>query len=558
MYLKSHYTKSRENHLVRLGPASLFAALLLTAALWANAGCFRHGSAVDRGNRDSVLHRSIGPEIPDVDPHLATSFSEYSVISALFEGLVSEDPTDLHPVAGVAETWEISSDALTYTFHLRPEAKWSNGDAVTAQDFAQSFQRMLTGSLGADYASVLYVLQNAEPFHKGTLSDFSKVGVAAVDSHTLRLTLEHPTPQFLQILNQPAFFPIPLATIQKYGSAYQRGNLWTRTGNFVGNGPFVLTEWKSGQKIVAKKSPTYWDAERVRLNEIDFYSFDSRDAEERAFRSGQLHLTDAVTPSKIQAYQRDNSPLLRIDPYLGTEFYRININRPFLNDRRVRRALALSVDRERLVNAILHGGQQPATAFTPPGTDGYSANTTLSFDPEAARKLLAEAGYPNGKGTPPVEILFNTSESHRAIAEAIQEMWRRELGLDVRLLNQEFKSTVAARRAGDFAVMRSVWIADYVSPASFLEVWESGSGNNYTGWKNATYDQLLFEAARTLDPTAQRNLYRRAESLLLDDAPIIPIYHYTHVFLIQPSVKNWNPTLLDHHPYKYVYLDDKL
>ena len=530
------------------------ALLLLVATIF--TACGRRQTPVERGNATQTLHRGIGAEVADLDPHLATGLTDYNILTALLEGLVSEDPVDLHPVPGVAERWDISPDALTYTFHLRADAKWSNGDPVTSADFVASFRRILTPSLAAEYAPLLYVIQNAEPFHKSAQPDFAQVGVSAPDARTLRITLEHPTAHFLAMLNHTAFLPVHLPTLEKHGATTQRGNPWARPGRFIGNGPFTLAEWKAAQRIVVKKSPTYWDAAKVRLNEIHFHVTESRDAEERAFRAGQLHLTEALPPSKIETYRRNNPAVLRIDPYLGTEFYRLNLTRPFLNDRRIRRALAQAIDRTAIVEKITRGGQTPAHAFTPASIAGYAPTASIPTDFAAARTLLAEAGYPAGKGAPIVELLYNTSESHRAVAEAVQEMWRRELGLEVRLINQELKTVQSARRTGDFQVLRSVWNPDYLDPLSFLEVWTTSSGNNYTGWSNRAYDQLLFQAARTADPAARTALFQQAEALLIDDAPFIPIYHYTHVFLLHPSVKGWHPTVLDHHPYKHVHLEN--
>lgn len=520
------------------------------------SGCWQHQSNVELGNRAQILHRGVGPEVADLDPHLGTGLSDFNILTALFEGLVTEDPVDLHPVPGVAQRWDVSPDGLTYTFYLRPEAKWSNGDPVTAQDFAASFRRILTPSLAADNAYLLYVIENAEPFNRGQLTDPARLGIQTPDTHTLRIKLEHASPHFLSLLTYTPFLPVPLSTLEKYGSTTKRGNPWARPERLVGNGPFVLKEWKIGQRMIVVQSPTYWDAATVKLKEIHFYPIDNRDAEERAFRAGQLHLTEALPTTKVDTYRSSQPNLLRVDPYLGTEYYRINVARPFLNDRKVRRALALAVNRAAIAENILRAGQQPATAFTPPNTAGYTPHAHLSYDPDAARALLAEAGYPEGKGAPPIQLLYNTSETHRAVAEAIQEMWRRELHLEVKLQNQENKMILTARRAGDYEVLRSVWTADTIDPLSFLGVFTSSSGNNYTGWSNAAYDQFLFEAARTTDASARDALLQKAEGVLLDEAPIIPIYHYTHVFLIQPSVHNWHPTLLDHHPYKYVYLED--
>lgn len=526
--------------------------LCLLAATF--SGCFNRETNVERGNREKVLHRGMGPTLADLDPHLATGTDHYTVLSALFEGLVGEDPVDLHPVPGVAERWDVSPDGLTYTFHLRSDARWSNGEALTAQDFADSWQRALTPTLSADYANLLYVIAGAEAYHKGGTTDFSTVGIAVSGPRTLRVTLEYPTPHFISMLQHWIFYPVHLASIRAVGPSDRRGIPWARPGKLVCNGPFILDAWRAGERIVVTKNPHYWDAATVQLEAIHFHPFQSVDAEERAFRAGQLHLTDAAPISKVPAYRRDSPDLLRIDPYLGTYFYRINVRRPFLNEAKVRRALALSLDRSSLVDQIVQGGQTPAGGFVPPGIPGYAASEALRYDPDEARRLLAEAGYAEGRGAPPMELVFNTSENHRVIAEAMQAMWARELGLNVSLRNMENTSVLESRRAGDYQLLRSVWIADYIDPGSFLDIWRSDSGNNHTGWANESYDALLDQAARTGDVAARFELLRRAETLLLEQAPFVPVYFFTHVFLIQPSVRGWHPTLLDHHPYKHVHL----
>lgn len=539
---------------IRPTPFRWFAPLMALLLLLGAAGCAKRETPVQLGNREQVLYRGIGPEIAGLDPHIATHASDYNVLSALFEGLVAEDPRDLHPVPGVAERWEISPDRRTYVFHLRANARWSDGVPVTAQDFVASYRRVLTPSLGAENATMLYVVAGAEAFHKGGTTDFATVGFAAPDARTLRITLAHPTPQFLSMLNHAVWFPVPLRVVEQYGPAAQRGNPWAQPGRLVGNGPFALKEWLNNQRLVATKAPTYWDAAAVRLREIHFLPLEV-DTEERAFRAGQLHVTESLPPSKVDAYRRTQPELLRLDRLLGTYFYRFNVNHPALRDPRVRRAFALAVDRQAIVEKILRGGQQPAHAFTPPGMGGYTPPAGLPSDPAAARQLLADAGYPGGKGLSGLELLFNTSETHRVVAEAVQEMWRRELGVDVRLANMENTSVLAARRTGNFQIMRSVWTGDYNDPQNFLSIWTSDSGNNYTGWGDPAYDALLREAALAPDETQRHALLRQAEARMLDAAPIVPIYYYTHVFLIQPTVKGWHPTLLDHHPYKHVWLE---
>ncbi len=527
------------------------AALCAAGALF--SGCSRE-SNVQSGDRGQVLHRGINPEPSDLDPHLATQTSYYSVLSALLEGLVAEDAVDLHPVPGVAESWDISPDGLTYTFYLRADAKWSNGAPVTSQDFIDSWRRILTPSLGAAYASQLYLIQGAEAFNKGD-SDFTQVGLRARDARTLTVSLEHPAPWFLSLLSSPAWLPVPVATIKTFGGLADRGNAWATPGRWVGNGPFVLKSWHRGQEIVVVRSPSYWDAPHVRLQAIHFHMFESVDAEERAFRSGQLHVTEAIPPDKIDLYRRDSPELLRIDPLLGTYFLRINTRHPGLNDIRIREALAFAIDREAITEKLLRGGQLPAFSFTPGGLGGYAPEAVQRRNLDEARQLLADAGHAGGAGMPELELLYNNSENNRVIAEAIQEMWRRDLGVQVTLVNQDLKSTEGARSTGSYELLRSSWIADYADPSAFLDILRGDDGNNFTGWSNADYDNLLFAAARTPDPAGRNALYSKAESLLLREAPIIPIYHYTHVFLIRPSVRGWNPTLLDHHPYKGVSLE---
>ena len=532
-----------------MNPARAALAALLAAA----AGCSRVGSNISTGDAGQVLHRSIGVDVADLDPQLASQAGDYSVLSSLFEGLLAEDPVDLHPVPGVAENWSGSADGLTYTFHLRGDARWSDGKPVTAGDFVASWRRILTPELGATTASQLYLIKGAEAFNRRGAS-FSDVGVSVPDPRTLIVTLEHPASWFPSVLSSPAWLPVPLPTITRCGPATRRGNPWAAPGTFVGNGPFTLVSWRHGQEIVVARSPNYWDAARVRLREIHFHAFDSLDSEERAFRTGQVHLTDAIPSARIEAYRTDDPGLLRTDPLLGTFFLRINTRRPGLDDPRVRLALALAVDRTAIVNRILLGGQAPAHSFTPPGLDGYAPEAVQRDDAERARRLLAEAGHPGGRGLPTFQLLYNTSEANKEVFEAVQEMWRRELGIAVQLVNEELKSTEEDRRAGSFDLLRSSWIADYVDPSAFLEMWRSDSGNNFTGWSNPDYDALTASAAHNADPAARLALLARAESLLLREAPIIPLYHYTHVYLIRPSVHGWNPTWLDHHPYKAVWL----
>jgi oligopeptide transport system substrate-binding protein len=534
--------------LVALGLLSSVLVLLFT-------GCKPRETLVERGNREGILHLSVGSEPSDLDPHTVTGLGEAKLVQTLFDPLVSFEPGTLAPVPALAERWEISADGLTYTFHLRADAKWSDGADLTAQDCVDSWQRILTPSLGADYAYFLYLLRGAEAFHKGQTADFSTVGAVARDARTLVATLTHPAPYFLQALLNSCWRPVNVRAIAAVGDAYRRGTPWTRPGKLVSSGPFVLKEWTTQQRIVVEKSPTYYDRDRVRLNAVCLYPTDSIDAEERAFRSGQLHITYALPLSKVKPAQQDHNPALRIDRQMETYFFRLNVRKAPLQDARVRRALALAVDRATIADKILPGGRTPASSFVPPLLQGYTPPPGQIHDLAAARQLLAEAGHPGGAGLPPIEILYNNSEILRLVAEAIQQMWHRDLGIDVRLVNQEYKSVFASRRAGDYQVLLGSWTADYLDATTFLDLWRSDSGNNHTGWSDPTYDALSNRANTLADPAARAAVLAQAEALVLESAPIIPIYFNTHVYFLHPAVKGWEPTPTDHSDFRYVWLE---
>ena len=538
-------TSSVLRHLLLFGAG---AAVLLS-------GCARRENPVAIGNREQILHLGNLSEPKELDPHVVTGVTEFNILSALLEGLVAEDPQDLHPIPGAAEGWTVSEDGCQYTFRLRRDGKWSNGAPVTASDWIFSFKRILSPKLGSPYAYMLFGLTNAEAFHLGKIDDFSLVGAKAADDHTLVLTLHAPVPYFLPILAHHSWFPVHPATVLSAGAIDQIGTKWTQPGRFVGNGPFVLKAWEPQSRITVVKSDTYWDRDRVRLKEIDFHPIGDHQTEENAFRAGQLHVTGSVPIDRIEHYRKTAPERLRLSPYLGTYYYLLNAKVPPLNDPRVRRALALGIDREQLVRRVSKAGEDPAWNFTPPGTGGYTARARLQGDVEAARKLLAEAGFPEGKGFPRLKLLYNTSEGHERIAQAIQQMWKTRLGVDIELVNMEWKVYLAQTQEGKYEMARAGWIADYSDPATFLNLWVTDGGNNRTGWSNKDYDRLMAEADAARAPQERLEIFQKAEEILMNEVPIIPVYFYRSKALIQPSVKGWLPNLLDHHPYKYVYLE---
>lgn len=523
------------------------------------AGCVRKGGRVAQGNRDQILYLGNGSEPQDLDPQAVIGTIEMRIMTALFEGLVSQDPKDLHPIPGVAETWETSPDGRTYTFHLRKNARWSNGDALTAQDFLNSYRRALMPKLGCQYADMFFVhveVLNAREFNEGKITDFSKVGFEAPDPYTFIVRLRHPCGSFLSILNHQSWYPIHLPTILKFGDIDQKSTRWTAPGNFVGNGPFRLKSWKPQQEIVVEKSPTWWNAGIVRLKEIHYYPTENADTEERDFRSGQLHISYELPNTKVDVYRKKSPELLRIEPYFGSYYYRINVTNPAVTDKRVRRALAMAIDRDSIVRDVTRGGQTPAHNFVPPDPNGYVCRTSIPTDYEGAKKLLAEAGYPDGKGLPTIELLINTSQNHRAIAEAIQQMWHDHLNIDAKIVNQEWKVYLDTQHQLNYCVSRSAWIGDYVDPFAFLAIMTSNGGNNDTGFKSPEYDRLIGQAMAAPSQAERFEFFQKAEAILMDETPMAPVYFYTRVYLMQPSVKGWYSNILDIHMPQFIYLED--
>ena len=532
-----------------------FLMLMLFISL---TGCGSGESNVSLGNKTGILYWGNGTEPASLDPHIATGVPEHHIMSSVMEGLVLKDRKSLEPRPGVAESWTISDDGRIYTFKLRDDARWSNGDPHIANDYVWSWWRALQPALGNQYAYMLFPIKNAKRYYDRETEDFGDVGVKALDKRTLQVTLTNPTPYFLQLLDHYSLFPVHQATIEKFGNADQRGTRWSYEGNLVSNGPFKLDEWKINRHITVTRNLHYWDNDNVALNGIVFKPVENTVTEERMFRAGQLHVTSSVPADKISTYRKSNSTELKIAPYLGTYFYRLNIKTPQLQDRRVRRALGMAIDREKLVENITKGGQIPAYTMTPPGTMGYYPKSTLAFDPEGAKNLLSEAGYPNGEGFPAIEILYNTNEGHRKIAVALQEMWKEYLNIDIKLLNQEWKVYLATESAGDYQISRGGWIGDYVDPNNFLDMFLCGGGNNRTGWCNKEYDRLILEVAPSQSSHEERlAVFQQAETMLLNDMPIIPVYTYTSLKLVDLSVGNLDGNIMNQAMYKDIYLSPR-
>jgi oligopeptide transport system substrate-binding protein len=534
---------------------------LMVALTFATAGCGKKAAATNGKVADrsaaagkKILHFGNGTEPQDIDPQMVSGLPEHRLMLTFFEGLVSEDP-QLNTVPGVAEKWDISPDGLVYTFHLRADAKWSNGEPLTADDFVQSYKRELSPTLAAEYVYMLWHVVGAEDYFKKKITDFGQTGFKALDARTLQLTLRQPTPFLLHALSFYPWFPVPTRVIAKFGGLERKSTAWTRPENFVGNGPYVMKEWRPNQKIVAVRSPHYWDRDRVKIDEIHLYPIELAETEERMFRTGQLHITNEVPLAKIPIYQREQPDQIRMDPWSGVYFYRFNTHRKPFDDVRVRRALAMSIDRESLVKNVTLGGERPAYHLVPPNVAGYTSRNAFRADVAEAKRLLAEAGYPNGQGFPKVELLYNTLEKHRIIAEALQQMWRRNLGIDITLYNQEWKVYMDAQNSRNFQFSRAGWIADYIDPHVYFDLWETGGGNNNTNWGDPEYDRLLRSALRAKSNEERYEIYQQMEKIFLDAMPVMPIFFYVKARLINPKVKGYFTTPVDNYPWKYVDLE---
>lgn len=535
--------------ILRIGALAGVAALTLAA-------CGDSESNVEASNRTGILHVGNGSESRTLDPHMIDSVPEGVIAYSVFEPLVNMDTSTLEVEPGVAERWELSNDQRVITFHLRKNARWSNGDPLTAKDFEWSFLRGLNPAMASGFADQLFHIEGAREYFSGEISDAEQVGIEALDDHTLQITLLRPTAFFFQILaGFTVALPVHRPTIEAHGNPFERFTPWTRPENFVGNGPFVIEGWQMQRRVSVRKNPHYWDADNVALEGIEFYPVENESTEERMFRVGQLHMTEQVPLSKIPEYLKTGNPTYRQTPMMGTYFLLLNTISPPLDDKRVRQALALSIDRELLVSTVLQDSVIPSDTLTPPGVTNYGPQNPLAHDPERARSLLADAGYPEGDGWPGLEFIYNTSEANRKVLVALQRMWKDNLGIEVTLTNMEWAVFLDKLTNRDFAGSRLGWIGGYMDPTGFLDLTVTDSVNNYTAFSNPRYDELVQRLAPNEPDAATRlALLGEAEELLLEEAPLIPIYAYSRRRLVQTNVKGMPPNPLSYINFKHMSL----
>lgn len=508
------------------------------------------------GGKPAVKHLrySVGTEPETLDPRKSTGSPEANVEAQIFEGLTTVNDKD-QPVPAAAERWEISSDGLRYTFFLRSDAKWSNGDPVTAEDFEYAWKTALSPELGSKYAYQLFYLKNGEAYNKGQ-AGAAAVGVRAVNAQTLEVTLEEPTAYFLALTAFQTYYPVHKATAQA-------NDKWAADPKtLIGNGPFKIINWVHNSKIEFAKNEFYWDAAKVKMAKLEFFLTDNANTELTMFENNQIDMGGNPPTAEIPRLLKEGK--LKIYPLLATYFYCFNVTKPPLDNVKVRQALILAIDREAIIKNVAKAEQKVALAWVPYGlpdakSGGDFRATGGDFfkdnDIATAKKLLAEAGYPGGAGLPPITLIYNTSEGHKAIAEAVQEMWKKNLGVAVTLTNQEWKVFLNTRSKGDYQIARHGWTGDYADPMTFIDLFVSDGGNNDAQYKNPAYDRLVRLAKTNSDQAARMQAMQDAEKLLMDDAVILPVYFYTNAVLARPSVKGYTRSVLGHFYFKEAYLE---
>jgi oligopeptide transport system substrate-binding protein len=521
----------------RISRRRLLAAPLAALTL---SACGRRGGDDPDGRK--ILLRGNGPDPDSLDPHKARSAESMQVLRDLFEGLTRLD-ADAAPVPGAAESWTVSEDGRVYTFRLRRGLRWSNGDPLAGMDFVLGLRRLVDPATASQYAQVIDVIENASDIVAGRQSVVA-LGAAAPDEHTVVITLRDPAPYLPGLMAHPSCSPLHLASLMKLGDRF------ARPGGQVSNGAFVLEEWLQGSYIRAGRNRHYWNDAANHLDGVKYVQIADENAELRAYRSGELHITAVVPRGQFDWIRENLASELHVAPQMSTDYYGFNLERPKFRDPRLRRALSMVVDRERLAKSVLRVGELPAYAWVPPGVHDYPSQ---AFDYAAmpmpqriaeARQLLAAAGHT--QRTPlDFELRYNNGEVHTKCAVAVASMWKEALGVEVRLAGVEFRSMIQDIDRRDVDMYRLSWSGDYNDAYTFLQYMRTGFGINLMHYSNPAYDRLLDSAAKLTDLARRRELLQQAERTALADHPLIPLYFYVNKHLVKPEVRGWHDNIMN-------------
>lgn len=518
---------------------SLVAAGILTALVAGNVATAAVVPAGVQLAEKQTLVRNNGSEVQSLDPHKIEGVPESNINRDLFEGLLISD-VDGKPSPGVAEKWE-NKDFKVWTFHLRKDAKWSDGTPVTAQDFVYSWQRLANPNTASPYASYLQYghIVNIDDVIAGK-KPVTDLGVKALDDHTFEVTLSEPVPYFYKLLVHSSVSPVPRAAVEKFGEK------WTQPANIVTNGAYKLKDWVVNERIVLERNTNYWDNAKTVINQVTYLPISSEVTDVNRYRSGEIDMTYNNMPIELfQKLKKEIPNEVHVDPYLCTYYYEINNQKAPFNDVRVRTALKLALDRDIIVNKVKNQGDLPAYSFTPPYTDGAKLVEPEWFKwsqekrNEEAKKLLAEAGYTAEKPLT-FDLLYNTSDLHKKLAIAAASIWKKNLGANVKLENQEWKTFLDTRHQGNYDVSRAGWCADYNEPTSFLNMVLSDSSNNTVHYKSPAFDKLIADTLKVTDEAQRSELYSKAEQQLDKDSAIVPVYYYVNARLVKPWVGGYS------------------
>lgn len=532
-------------------------AILAAAAGALLAGC-GHKSRVDVGTREGVLYLANDAEPADLDPNTNIDGSTDAILNALYEGLVGLSSDGRTIIPGVAERWEVSPDGLVYTFHLRPQARWSNGAPVTSGDFLFSFRRVFDPAVACEASSFGFAIKGAESYAVGQSKDVSTLGLAAPDPRTFVITLAHPAPYLLCILAKGTpFMPLYRPLLEKFGGVHQRGTAWTREGNLIGNGPFVLRRWTQNQVIEVRKNPLYWDAANVKLEGVNFFAVEDGSAQERGFRAGEFHVALNFPTYKAVSYEKGQPGVLRRLPLLGTHFVTFNVARAPFTDPRVRRALSMALDREKICSAVYGSFAVPAFSQVRPGTGGYTppASPSYRFDPDGARRLIADAGFAGGRGFPEIELMLVGNDPETVnMGEAIQSAWRSVLGITAHLSPTEKKVYLDAERTKHYQAMIEQWGCPWDDPSAYYQTGQSADPNNDSGWSDPEFDRAYRDAESSVDPRVRNRAFDVQEARMAEGVPYAPLYYVDKPVLVLPSVRGWTANSMGHIEWKEISL----
>lgn len=497
---------------------------------------------------DQTLSLNLSAEPPTLDPAQAQDSQSNTALRFMYEGLATIGE-DGQPKEGAAESWEVSEDGLTYTFKMRQGAKWSNGDPVTANDFVYAWERVLSPETtpASVYAYQLYYIKGAEDFNTGKTTDFSTVGVEAVDENTLKVTLTNPTPYFLGLTSFYTYYPVHQATVEA-------SDAWASSPEtMVTNGPFTLTTWTAGSELGWTKNENYWDAANIKLTNVTASVVNSGATETASYQGGEIDYAGAPTgeipTDQIEPLSQQFADEFELTDIASTYYYEFNTQEEPFTNAKIRKAFAMSIDRQSLIDNVTKGGQTPAFGFVPTSIAGLNNGTFrdehphdeyFTEDAAQAKTLLEEGMAEEGYTTlPPITLLYNTSENHQKLALAVADMWEKNLGVAVQTENQEWSVFLETKKTGNYQIARAGWTADYNDPMTFIDMFVTDGGNNTAFFSNEAYDKLV-ESAYTSgnDPEARMQELADAEKILIqDEMAIMPVYYYTQTSLTKPYLK---------------------